>query len=495
MSEQDEFFDLKESMEVVARRKWEFLTVFGFVLAIGIAIAVLLPPTFRAESKVLIERQEIPNSLVSTTVTGYVQERIEVLSQRALTSEKLKEIGLRVGLIRTPENADEEASDDYDDYVWTIVDEMKDSASVEMLDVNVAEERTSTRVTIAFTVAFENSDANMASEVANALTDLFLAENTAFRTEQAGKVTSFLDEAAQRVNVEIAELESKLSKLKEENFDFLPSQLVETRSVLSALENELTTVKADISFLESRKKQLQAQLASTNRYILSERSSFGELQDPQVRLEKAQLELRAILETFTEEHPDVRRLRQLIADTRKEIAAGANTSSSTRMSAPTNPEYIRTESELNDFDGRLKIAEGKRSHIEERIRDLSAKLTQNPGVELTFNSLMRNLERAQNEYKDIKDRQYQAQLAESLESESKGERFTLLSKASPPRLPTKPNRIGIVLLSAFFGILAGGGRVIIAESRNSAVRSSKDVQKIFGAKPIGVIPVIDMTNV
>lgn len=496
MSEQEEFFDLKESIDIVSRRKWEFLMAFGLVLAVGIAIAVMLPPTFRAESKILIERQEIPDSLVATTVTGYVAERIEVLSQRALTSKKLKEIGLKVGLIREPQDAEEEESEEYQDYVWAIVDTMKDSAFVEMVDVEVAEQRSASKLTIAFTIAYEDSDAEMASEVANALTDLFLSENTAFRADQAGKVTSFLNEAAGRVNAEIAEIESKIANLKQQNFELLPDQLIESRASLTDLENNLIALKADISFLESRKSQLQDQLAQTNRYIISEKSSIGELQDPVVRLEKAQLELRAALETYTEEHPDVKRLRQLIDITKREIASGAGGSASTsRQSEPTNPEYLRKQGELNDIDGRLKVAEATREQTEQRIRDLSAKLIQNPGIELTYNSLLRNLERAQNEYKDIKDRQYQAQLAESLESEAKGERFTLLSRASPPRLPIKPNRIGIVLLAAFFGMLAGGGRVIIAESRDSVVRTSKDVLKIFGAKPIGVIPVIDMTNV
>lgn len=493
--EQDEFFDFGESMEIVRRRKWPFLLSFGVVFAIGMAFALLLPPSYRSEAQVLVERQDIPTDLVSSTVTGYVQERIEVISQRVFTREKLREVGLETGVIEPPADEQEAESDQYKVYVAETVANMSDSISVEMVEVEAAERRSLTSITVAFIVAFEHSDPKIARAVTRELTDLFLSENASLRAEQAGRVTEFLQDAANRVREEIAQIEARITKLKEQSFEFLPDQLTQARADLSQLETSRAELNREIVQLDAQKEQLANQLARTNRYVITERSTLGELQDPLVRLEKAQLDLRAALETYTDEHPDVRRLRQLIADLQADIRRSSTGTQSDRLSEPTNPEYIRIQTQFNDVSARLIAAQSGLDLLQQRIGDLTRKLMQNPGVELTYNSLLRDLERAQNEFKDIRDRQYQAELAQSLEAQEKGERFTLLTSASLPLLPERPNRIGIALLGAFFGFIAGGIAVVLAESRDNTVRTLKDVQRLFGQKPIGVIPVIDMTNI
>ena len=100
------------------------------------------------------------------------------------------------------------------------------------------------------------------------------------------------------------------------------------------------------------------------------------------------------------------------------------------------------------------------------------------------------MDRAQKEYADIKDRAYSAELAQSLESEQRGDRFTLMYEATTPKMPVRPNRIGIVMLSVFLGFLASVIVVAIRERGDSTLRTAADLKKVFGAEPIGVIPVI-----
>ena len=69
MNGSDNVIDFSEILGVFKRRKSLFLATFGVVAVLGIIIAFVLPPTYRAESRVFIERQQIPDTLVSTTVT------------------------------------------------------------------------------------------------------------------------------------------------------------------------------------------------------------------------------------------------------------------------------------------------------------------------------------------------------------------------------------------------------------------------------------------
>ncbi len=62
------------------------------MLVVAAALAFLLPPVYRSEATILIERQSIPSDVVETTVTGYVQEQIEQLRQRINTRTNLLRI-------------------------------------------------------------------------------------------------------------------------------------------------------------------------------------------------------------------------------------------------------------------------------------------------------------------------------------------------------------------------------------------------------------------
>src|SRR5262247_4090258 len=75
--------------EVVKKRVFYLLVPFVVVLAIGAAAAMLWPPTYLSEGKILVESQQIPTDLVRPTVTATAKERIQVIQQRVTTRDNL----------------------------------------------------------------------------------------------------------------------------------------------------------------------------------------------------------------------------------------------------------------------------------------------------------------------------------------------------------------------------------------------------------------------
>src|SRR5438309_1727563 len=62
------------------KRRWAyFLLPFVVVAIAGGGVALLWPPTYFAEGKVLVQSQLIPSELVRSTVTSAAQERIQVI--------------------------------------------------------------------------------------------------------------------------------------------------------------------------------------------------------------------------------------------------------------------------------------------------------------------------------------------------------------------------------------------------------------------------------
>ena len=56
--------------ELLKRRFFYFLIPFVLVAAIGAGVALVLPPTYLSEGKILVQSQQIPTELVRSTVTS-----------------------------------------------------------------------------------------------------------------------------------------------------------------------------------------------------------------------------------------------------------------------------------------------------------------------------------------------------------------------------------------------------------------------------------------
>ena len=180
----------------VVRRRWFAALVLAMLVALGAAwLAWSLPAIYESEGTVLVEREEIPEGLVVSTVTGYAQERIENIKRRALTGERLVEMATRYELFSDILEKGDETS---------AVLMMREALSIELLNVEQNQgRRGQSKVVIAFTVSFQADDPQLARSVTNEVMEIFLKENQALRIEQSGEVVNFFDRTASTLEDEI----------------------------------------------------------------------------------------------------------------------------------------------------------------------------------------------------------------------------------------------------------------------------------------------------
>ena len=110
---------------------------------------------------------------------------------------------------------------------------------------------------------------------------------------------------------------------------------------------------------------------------------------------------------------------------------------------------------------------------------------------MQYRALARNYDNAQRKYQEIRAKQTEAQLGQSLESERKGERFTLIEPPILPEKPVRPNRTAVLLLGVLLALAGGVGFAVVAETIDSSVRGARDMTAILQTSPLGVIPYIE----
>jgi len=235
--------------EVVKKRIFYLIFPFIVVLAIGTATAMLWPPTYLSEGKILVESQQIPTDLVRPTVTATAKERIQVIQQRVTTRENLLAIVDKYQMF----------ADRRDRLSRTeLLDLMRQSIRVEPIELDQARGRIET---IAVTVGFSHRQPDIATKVANELLTLFLNEDARNRTNRAMETTKFLAREVQRLEGELGSIEGKIAEVKRQQraSPMLPS-VAGQLSPLAAVKAEYAAKAGVYSKSHPELKRLKAQI-------------------------------------------------------------------------------------------------------------------------------------------------------------------------------------------------------------------------------------------
>ena len=90
--------DLKFYWSVFLRRLPYFLVIAGALSAIGVTVAMILPPVYRSSASMLVEPQQIPGELAQSTVPVNPFEQVQIIEQRLMTRANLIALADRIGL-------------------------------------------------------------------------------------------------------------------------------------------------------------------------------------------------------------------------------------------------------------------------------------------------------------------------------------------------------------------------------------------------------------
>ncbi|MBW9270131.1 MAG: lipopolysaccharide biosynthesis protein [Candidatus Thiodiazotropha sp. (ex. Lucinisca nassula)] len=480
--EEEELLEFGDYIAILKRRKMQLFLPAAFVFFVSVLLAVGLPSVYRSEATILIEQQEIPNELVRSTVTSYAGERIQIISQRVMTTENLGKIINSYGLYK----ADREENS-----ITLLAEELSEEIELEMISADVVDPRSGrpTTATIAFTLAFSNKDPRVSQKVTNELVSLFLDENLRQRTQSAVETSTFLNAEADRINLEINELERSLATFKEKNIKKLPELQQLNIQLMERSEVELSEIVQQIRNIEERKIYLTSELAQINPTTDIYNSSGNRVMGNEDRLRALQTEYLALATRYTDSHPTLIRIKDEMSSLENELSKGDLNNKAIVHSD--NPAYVQLSTQLQAAETELVSLLNMKVEIKRKIEEIEQRLLQSPQVEREYRNLSRDYENALAEYQEIKAKQLEAELAESLERERKGERFSLIEPPQLPEKPDAPNRLAIILLGMIFSLVIGFGNVFISESLNQAVYGVKGVLATTNSAPLAVIPLIE----
>jgi uncharacterized protein involved in exopolysaccharide biosynthesis len=513
------------------RRRWPAIWTALIIFAAATAGALLWPATYRSTGTILIEQQELPSDLVQSTITSYADQRIQVISQRVMTTDNLLRIVQRYDLypnLRKTKTREE------------LLARMRKDIQFQMISADVMDPRQgrATKADIAFSVSYSSDSPDLAARVANELVSLYLDENVKTRRQQTADAATFLEDQADQLSKEIDSVQAKIADFKDQHINTLSDQALLNNERLTRTQEELRDTDTQLRTLDQQTTYLDAQLAqispssqvytSTGERVLSPtdrlkflRTEYARLSgiyapnhpdvvrtkseiegleqtvgavdssnDLQRQLQDARTQLADAQKRYGPDHPDIQRLQRQIDTLTEAIQTTAKSQPAVPPPAatPDNPAYIQVQSQREaDTAERTSLAK-KRADLQAKITDLEGRLAASPAVERDYSELVRELDNDQLKYREVRQKQMEAKLAENLENEQKGERFTLIDPPLAPELPASPNRGLLMGMGAVLALAGAIAIVLLLEGMDHSVRNRQDLEALLQVPPLAVLP-------
>jgi len=478
LNPQSDVQSIADLFQILKRRKWSLVLPALLVFFTAGTVALLLPPVYRSTSTILIEEQGIPAEFVRATVTSYAEERIQMIKQRAMSFSKLSDLVNRFNLY--PDLRNSRTTEE-------IINKMRDDIRVEPVSAEVIDPRTGrpSSATIAFTLSYDGRVPETVLRVADTLTSLFLSENQQVRERQTAETSQFLELEMNRVKKELAALDTKMAEFKETHMQELPELLQANLDGKERTERDIDRLNDQIRTLKDRESFLQTQLSGLS-------VNFGN--EDKRRLEELKLQLVNLKTRFSDEHPDVIKTRREIADVEKQIAdarPGRQAQPSLLPNESDNPAHVNLTSQLAATRFEMDSLNRQIRALRQRAEQYGSRLESAPQVEKVYNTLLLERNNTQLKYNDLMAKYMESQVAQGLEKERKGERFTLIDPARLPQRPVKPNRLAIVVIGFVLAVGSGVGFAAIREYSDDSIRDYRRLSRITPFPVLAGIPLIE----
>jgi polysaccharide biosynthesis transport protein len=456
----------------VLRRRWPYLAIIvPPAILISAVLAITLPAVYSSSATILLEASSIDPSLVKTTVVSYADQRIEIVRRDVMSGARLEQVVKQV--------------DPYPDLTDLSLREkaiqITNDTTIVKVDPVTLEPLVASS---AFSINYSNRSPELAARVAQILADMFLTSNRETRTAQAVDTYNFMLTKSRELETQIRSVEQRIAEFKGRYGNALPEAMQRNESGMDRAQLELDSVKAQIRLVEQQESLFKLQLSQISPTMITSKGSdlFTQLGLLRAQLAEAQ-------QKYTPDHPDVKRLTRAI----EALAAQAKLGNPNNV-RPDNPDYLRVSAELEAVRSNLAALRSNVARSQSQIGQYEQRLAATPRVEQSYVQLTRDRESLQQQFELTREKLREAEMSRSLESQAKGERYTLIRQPIIPRRPDSPNRLGIVLLGMLLGLGVAVAMATIKDSTDATVRDADDATGLTNVPLIAAIPTLLTTE-
>ncbi|RLC31789.1 MAG: protein GumC [Deltaproteobacteria bacterium] len=453
--------DITQYLDMAQRRKWWIIIPFLLTLLAGLAYALMAPKVYRAETLILVQSPKVPQDYVRSIISTSAEDRLRTITQQVTSRTNLEKIIREYGLYSEAENK-------------TLTLDQKVALFRKNIDIQTTRGRR--EGPSSFSISFSGKDPKKVMQVTNTLASNFISENLRIRESQAIGTSTFLSDELKSAERRLAEKEADLRRYREKYMGGLPEQLDTNLRILERLQEQLDQAANNLRDAENRRLALQTQLAEQEKAVavLPPASPGAGNREPEDLL-SLKSRLASLQAKYTENHPDVIRLKNMIA----RLEAEEPESGDSDLPVDVRPRSALGESlkrQLQNTILEIKNLKGEMKDIQSQIAWYQNKVAETPKREQELLSLKRDYDNLQEVYNSLLNRKLEAEIAVSMEKKQKGEQFRVIDPAKIPDRPVSPDMRKVILMTLALGLGLGGGLAFLKETLDTSFKTPEDLK-------------------
>lgn len=460
--------NLTTILSALRRRWWMPLLclVLGAVVALGAARR--MPKVYRASTLVLVEPQKIPVAYVRPTVTTSIEDRLRSLRQQITSRSRVERVIRELNLYP----------------------ELRERVPMQSLVGRVASRiNLDVRGGNTFRIIFTGTDPQTVADVTNKVADIVIEENSAARQREAQSTSAFLEKELEAVRVQLEKEEEAIAQFKREHMGELPEQRDANLRTLEGLQNRLRIVSDSLGRAMDRRILLDSQLAD----LPASGTSINETAN---QLEQARRRLRELEARYTQRHPDVVEQRQEVDRLRRQLSLEPQEEKEEAGGEPAEPPAAQTlyaarlNADIQAVESEIKSLTEEEAQIRADITKYQLRVENTPRNESILSTLTRDYQNLTNSYQSLLNKKLEAEMAEKLEHERRGEHFIIVDRAVPPNIPFKPNVPQIIAFGCAIAFMIGCGGAIVIDLFRPRFRSEEELVAAYSIPVLAVVPLL-----
>ena len=465
------------------RYRWWAAGCAWLVSVLGWFFVYSMPDVYSASARVYVDTKSLMRPIfeglaISDNLTG----QVEAVSRALLTRPNLEEVARRTDLdlrVDTPQEME------------LLITELQ-----ERIKVDGNRERN------VFSISYEDPDRDKAREVVAAIVDAFVESSLQGQGDDAQMTARALEAEIRDHEDRLRRAESELAQFKKDNLGYMPDDRGDYYSRLQAALQAVSETESQIRLVRERRDELQRQIVGEEPVfgIMSSTPGSGSVAGCSRQGEVAKLEgeLALLRVDFTDKHPSIVSIKEIIAQLQAECAAeresnaaaGVTVAASPDQPLEVNPVYQNLRIQLTNAEVELAGLEAELRTHRGTVAQLRADVDKIAEVEANLKQLNRDYGVVQSRYQELLVRREQLQSKERLDPVTDSVQFRTLEPPFAGIEPVGPNRPLLLAVVLFFAIGFGGAIAFGLNQLKPVFFTRRSLQRIGGLPVLGSVSML-----
>lgn len=456
------------------RHRWAAMAVAWLAAIIGTAVVFKMPDKYEASARIYVDTQTILQPLLSgLAVRPNVEQSIAMLSRTLISRPNVEKL-VRMADLDLSINSKAEQDGLIDSLMQTL------------------EIQGTTRDNL-YTLAYRDSDPARAEKVVQSLVSIFVESSMGDKRKDTESAKQFIDEQIKEYEKKLTEAEDRLKAFKLRNLDYQGGDNVDSLGQMGELTALLNQSRLALREAEYSRDALRRQIVGEEPVLLPDYGAEdSHLPEIDGRIDSMKRNLDALLQRYTEDHPDVLGTRRVIKDLeeqkRNELEARKKlTAGQPARSINSNPVYQQLRVSLAEAEANVASLQARVGEYSSRLARVQSTMRNQPEVEAEFTQLNRDYDIIKSSYNALVARRESANLSGDLEARGSGANFRLID---PPRVspkPVAPNRMLLLLASLVASLVAGVAAAFVISQLRPVVFTGRNLRELTGLPLLGTV--------